>query len=768
MPNTDDPKWASNTSSNINPLRSRGLSRLPVLGKRQERSKFDKSELARKERKKSSKYTGVCWRSYKQTFTAQFQYKKQFVSLGSFKLQADAAKAYDQALLLIPRTLYKSPNFANEEEYQTAREDEITMRQREFKSQMKLESFTKQFTPIFLNESQILAKCGLTSKSNPTEQSPFTPFSSISPKDSNDNQSFLAHEDTDSVSKIPRTLTESKLPNKSRKFIKEEVVDLVSSDEEDTNEFISSPKHASVQSIKNNSIGTESVSISDSGSVKLEDKIMDSKIVQTCEKKSSFTTVAEYRPAMEETRDDMNEPDQATKGKGTAKHSKYLGVCWLPSSQMFSATIVYNGKIHQLGRFKLQSNAAKAYDQALLLIPRTSHRSAPNFANEEAYKSAREDEIRRITSDGPEQAKKESKKTRTKSSEYIGVSAPTSGRFRAQIQYDKKHVSLGRFDLHADAAKAYDQALLSIPRARPTSPNFANEEEYQTARENEIRVRYGLLKSKMKFESFVKQFAPPQFFNETQVLAKCGLTPKSNPTEESPSTPSSTVSPKDSNNDQGFLAHNDKEFFSNDDSCYDEADLRKAKVPRLSTESKLPNKGRKFIKEEVVDLASSDEEGNDESMSISAVAPDESMKSTTSKRTESISVSSSRSVKVKEEEIVESRVVENPEANTADFAFAENLPATEENQADNEINTIQVSPTHNTTTNENSAHLVLKTPLIQILQIQHLTDAMEKEIEEYCRTLFYEKCCWNEKYFETLKGLSQKELEEMLGFMQPW
>ena len=44
---------------------------------------------------------------------------------------------------------------------------------------------------------------------------------------------------------------------------------------------------------------------------------------------------------------------------------------------------------------------------------------------------------------------------------------------------------------------------------------------------------------------------------------------------------------------------------------------------------------------------------------------------------------------------------------------------------------------------------------------------LEKEITDYCKILFYEKRCWNEKYLETLKGLSEEELEEMLGFMQP-
>lgn len=44
---------------------------------------------------------------------------------------------------------------------------------------------------------------------------------------------------------------------------------------------------------------------------------------------------------------------------------------------------------------------------------------------------------------------------------------------------------------------------------------------------------------------------------------------------------------------------------------------------------------------------------------------------------------------------------------------------------------------------------------------------MEKEITDYCKILFYEKRCLNETYLETLEELSEEELEEMLGFMQP-
>ncbi|GFH59624.1 predicted protein [Chaetoceros tenuissimus] len=103
-------------------------------------------------------------------------------------------------------------------------------------------------------------------------------------------------------------------------------------------------------------------------------------------------------------------------------------------------------------------------------------------------------------------------------------------------------------------------------------------------------------------------------------------------------------------------------------------------------------------------------------------------------------------------------------------AVAENHPSTEQDQANNEMSAVEVSPTYNRTTNENQDHLVLKKPLMEILQIQpnenqHITDEIEQEIEEYCKILQKEKKCWNEKYLETFPDLSPKELEEKIDFM---
>ena len=81
----------------------------------------------------------------------------------------------------------------------------------------------------------------------------------------------------------------------------------------------------------------------------------------------------------------------------------------------------------------------------------------------------------------------------------------------------------------------------------------------------------------------------------------------------------------------------------------------------------------------------------------------------------------------------------------------------------NEMSPVQVSPTHNTTTNLDNAHLVLKEPLMQIFGIQ----SMEEVITEYCKALC-KKGYGNEQFLtlEILKELKEDQLEKMLNFME--
>lgn len=359
-------------------------------------------------------------------------------------------------------------------------------------------------------------------------------------------------------------------------------------------------------------------------------------------------------------------------------------------------------------------------------------------------------------SDEPEQAANNRKKAKAKISQYTGVSLSSSSkRYRTQFSY-RRQTHIGTFMLQADAAKAYDHVLRVLPRrsGKGSAPNFANEELYQAAREKEIRERHEHVKSKMTLDSFLRQ-CTPKFLNETQIFYKFGLIPS-----DSNGRLRDRVQKEDDDNDhQGFLADDGKEHFANDSSD-DEADLRKAKKQRVSPESKLPNNGRQSTEKEVIDLVSSDEEDNDESISISRAVPVESVKSTSMNRTES--VTASINVKVGEEiwQLTS-------KTNDVHSEVPENRPATEQNQAStiNEMSAAQVSPTHNTTTNLDNAHLVLKEPLMQLLGIQDMEEVIT---EYYCKTLC-KKGYGNEQYLklEILKGLSENALEKMLDFMQP-
>ncbi|GFH59611.1 predicted protein [Chaetoceros tenuissimus] len=406
-----------------------------------------------------------------------------------------------------------------------------------------------------------------------------------------------------------------------------------------------------------------------------------------------------------------------------------------------------------------------------------------------------------ISDNESEQAAKNRKKKKTKAkaktSDYTGVSWQSSNkRYRTQIFY-RRQIHIGTFMLQADAAEAYDHVLRSLPphiRNRFVQ-NFAYDALYQAAREKEIKERHGQLESQMTLDSFVKQ-CTPKFLNETQILTKFGLIPS-----DSNGRLRDRVQKEDDNDQKGFLTDDRKAHFANDSSD-DDADLRKAKKPRVSPESTLPNNGRQSIENEVIDLTFSDDD-NDESISISRAVPVESVKSTSMKRSESVtasvsvkvgekiypsfevelpvesvkstsmkrtesvtaSASSSASVKVKEE-TVNSRVVQTTKTNASHSIVAENRPATEQNQARtiNQMSAAQVSPTHNATTNLVNTHLVLKEPLMRIFGIQ----SMAEVITEYCKALC-RKGYGNEQFLtlEILKGLKEDQLEEMLDFMQP-
>jgi hypothetical protein len=112
--------------------------------------------------------------------------------------------------------------------------------------------------------------------------------------------------------------------------------------------------------------------------------------------------------------------------------STYRGVYWHKSNNKWLATIRCGSKLHYVGCFDDEEEAARAYDRAARA--HTGEKAQLNFP------AAGESGSR-------------------KSSSYRGVSWNKSGnKWRAQIKYDGKRHALGSFDDEEEAAKAYDRA----------------------------------------------------------------------------------------------------------------------------------------------------------------------------------------------------------------------------------------------------------------------------------------------------------------------
>jgi hypothetical protein len=90
----------------------------------------------------------------------------------------------------------------------------------------------------------------------------------------------------------------------------------------------------------------------------------------------------------------LNFPAEGEQGVSVGVSSKYRGVCWSKSSSKWVASIRHSGKLHWLGSFDDEEEAARAYDRAA----RAHHgeKAMPNFPAEGNAENEKEAEVEKL------------------------------------------------------------------------------------------------------------------------------------------------------------------------------------------------------------------------------------------------------------------------------------------------------------------------------------------------------------------------------------
>jgi hypothetical protein len=148
--------------------------------------------------------------------------------------------------------------------------------------------------------------------------------------------------------------------------------------------------------------------------------------------------------------------------------SKYRGVNWKKSRNKWEANIRYDSRLHYLGCFEDEEEAARAYDRAART--HKGEKAQPNFPTKK------------------EEAAKEAKQTR---STYRGVYWHKSrNKWVARIWCDGKQHHLGRFEEEEAAARAYDRAARAH-KGEKAQLNFEGNEEAAKAYDSAARAQHG-------------------------------------------------------------------------------------------------------------------------------------------------------------------------------------------------------------------------------------------------------------------------------------
>lgn len=202
-------------------------------------------------------------------------------------------------------------------------------------------------------------------------------------------------------------------------------------------------------------------------------------------------------------------------------NSCYIGLC--KRRNRYQAALTFNKRKLCLGTYRLATDAARAYDEVTKVLRGSD--AETNFSSKKEYTNARSRELKyaesemregdtweeveveiqsRIESahrlisgdeyacdiddevESGESSEERSPKKAKKTVKYAGVYPRPQHSFQAQITHNKKRLSIGTYRLATDAGRAYDEVAKNL-RGSKRGENFISKRAYEAARVKELK-----------------------------------------------------------------------------------------------------------------------------------------------------------------------------------------------------------------------------------------------------------------------------------------
>ena len=456
-----------------------------------------------KEKNDPSNYIGVS--KNRKKWKTQIRQAGKRPSFGNYALETDAALAYDEAVKLM-RGFNVETNFADLEEYEKAKKDELEKTGLGNDASMSPAAIKAKVIEVVRKTFPVTSIHDGSSNKDPVKQP-----KAVAPKKKSSNYigfSYLRHRNkwmsqiTHDRGKV--TLGYYNLQADAALAFDEAVKQLRGLDAKTNFSSLDDYEKAKKQELKETGLGSDAAKSS---------AVIKAKVIEIVRKNRPATSIHDSDSSKREFVDSKEENYKK-------KTSIYVGVSYHKTKKKWVSQIAHNGTI-KLGYFKLQADAAFAFDEAVKQLRGSTAKT--NFSSLEDYEKAKKQELIE-TGLGSDAAKSSAsiiskisdivsrnrpnttitaqssanqtslahQQDSSKHSNYIGVTYNNSTQsFESEIKHGRRKHHVGHWNLQSDAALAYDEACKLLNGEDCNNVNFASDQSYLDARSNEISKLFG-------------------------------------------------------------------------------------------------------------------------------------------------------------------------------------------------------------------------------------------------------------------------------------